>query len=380
MASEDTDLEKTEDPTQRRLDDARERGQILTSQEAFVFAALGAGTAVLALGMAALPDLAARWAGLLRFDASAADLILPRLSQVWLILLVGGLAAAVPVVVSVLAVQAALGGLRLAPKALGFKPDKLNPLTGMKRLVSAQSGINLLKSLAKVGMLGFVAQGLLMGWLPDFLALGDAGAASATVMMGRQIVTMLGLLSIGLAVIAAADILWQSHSRMASLRMTKDEVKREYKEQNGSPELKGKIRQKQMSAARRMARQSASVAQVPTATAVITNPQHFAVALRYVPSEQAAPVIVAMGKDAVAAQIVARARGAAIHTLQIPPLARALYFSGDIGAEIDERLFPVVAAVLAYVFRLDRGEQADLPDIDLPPDMRRDSHGRPEQP
>ena len=378
MAGDDSDLERSEAPTQRRLDDARARGQILTSQDAFVFAGLGTGAAVLAAGLAWLPDLAAGWGRLLQIGAAPEDLLLPRLGQVWVILLAGGLGAAVPVLLAVLGMQAALGGLAFAPKALGFKADKLNPLAGMKRMVSPQAGVNLLKSLAKVGVLATLAYGLFAARLPDLVALGTGSAAAEAARIGRMMVDLLGRLALGLAVIAAADVAWSWHSRMASLRMTKDEVKREHKEQNGSPELKGKIRQKQMAASRRAARQRASVADVPRATAVITNPTHFAVALRYVPSEQAAPVILAMGKGPVAAQIVARARGSAIHTLEIPPLARALYFSGEIGMQIDDRLFAAVAAVLAYVFRLDRGERPEQPGVDLPRDMLFDSFGRPE--
>lgn len=380
MAGDDSDLERSEEPTQRRLDDARERGQILTSQDAFVFAGLGTGAAALAAALVWLPDLAAGWGGMLRLGATPEDLLLPRLRQAWIILLAGGLLAAVPVLVAVLGMQAALGGLAFAPKALGFKAEKLNPLAGMKKMVSAQAGVNLLKSLAKVGVLAVLAYGLFAARLPDLVALGTGSAAADMAGIGQLIVDLLGRLSLGLAAIAAVDIAWSWYSRMASLRMTKEEVKREHKEQNGSPELKGKIRQKQISASRRAARQRASVADVPQATAVITNPTHFAVALRYVPSEQAAPVIVAMGKGPVAAQIVARARGSAIHTLQMPPLARALYFSGEIGMQIDDRLFAAVAAVLAYVFRLDRGERVDEPGVDLPEDMRFDSFGRPETP
>lgn len=379
MAGEDSDLERTEEPTQRRLDDARENGQILTSQDLFVLAAIGTGAAVSAVGGAFLTALAGRWAAMLQIGAEAGDLMLPRLASAWWALLVGGLAAALPVLAAVLLAQAAIGGLHFAPKALGFKPDKLDPLAGMRRMVSMQALVTLLKSLVKVGLLGALAWGLFSARLRDFVALGQGDAAADGAALLGLIAALLGRLTLGLGIIAAADLMWQYRSRMARLRMTKEEVKREFKEQNGSPELKGKMRQKQMAASRRAGRQRASVKDVGKATAVIVNPTHFAVALRYVPGEDAAPVIVAMGRGPIAAEIVDRARGAAIHLLQIPPLARALYFSGDIGMQIDDRLFSAVAAVLAYVFRLDRGERADLPEVTLPDDLRFDAHGRPER-
>lgn len=378
MAGEDSDLEKTEEPTQRKLDDAKERGQILTSQDAFVLAAIGTGAGIFAAGFGMLPRLADDWAAMLRISGDPADLMLPRLAMSWKALLIGGLAAAAPVLLAVVLMQTALGGVQFAPKALGFRFEKLDLLRGMLRLVSAKALVNLLKSLVKVALLGSLAWGVFSARLPDFIALGQSDARADAAVLGGMVVSLLGRLSLGLAIVAVADLVWQYRSRMAGLRMTKDEVRRESKEQNGSPEVKGKIRQKQMQTARRAGRQRASVADVPQATAVITNPSHFAVALRFVPGETPAPVIVSMGQGPIAADIIARARGLGIHTLQMPPLARALYFTGDIGTQIDERLFSAVAIVLAFLFRLDRGERPDDPNVDLPPDLRFDSHGRPE--
>ncbi len=378
MAGEDSDLEKTEEPTQRRLDDARERGQILTSQDAFVLAAIGIGTGLLTIGFRLLPDLAGRWAGLLRIGGDPADLLIPRLALAWRVLLLAGLAAAVPVLAGVILMQTALGGVRFAPRALGFKFEKLDPVSGMARLVSLRALVTLLKSLVKVALLGALTWEVFIARLPDFIALGQGNAAADMAVLGGLTATLLGRLSLGLAVVAVADLAWQYRSHMAGLRMTKDEVRRESKEQNGSPEVKGKIRQKQMQAARRAGRQRASVADVPKATAIITNPRHFAVALRFVPGEMAAPVIVSMGQGPVAAEIIARARALGIHRVQMPPLARALFFTGDIGTQIDERLFSAVAVVLAFLYRLDRGERPDDPEVELPPDLRFDSHGRPE--
>jgi flagellar biosynthesis protein FlhB len=161
------------------------------------------------------------------------------------------------------------------------------------------------------------------------------------------------------------------------LMMSFQEVKQESKEANGSPELKGRMRRLQMEASQRGAEQRAALGDVGRATAIVTNPIHFAVALRYVPGETAAPVILAMGKGPMAQEIIARGKGAGIHVLQSPPLARALYFTGHIGTEISDRLFGAVAAILAHVYRLDRGESSDLPDVALPEELLFNEHGRP---
>jgi flagellar biosynthesis protein FlhB len=156
-------------------------------------------------------------------------------------------------------------------------------------------------------------------------------------------------------------------------------VKQEFKESEGSPELKGRMRSLQYKAARR-AGERASVAQTAEATAIITNPSHFAVALRYEPGQPGAPIIVAMGRDLVARDIRGVARRRAIPTLSAPPLARALYFAGGIGQEIPVDLYAVVATVLAHVWRLEQGLADPMPEIDLPETLRFDANGRRERP
>jgi flagellar biosynthetic protein FlhB len=131
-----------------------------------------------------------------------------------------------------------------------------------------------------------------------------------------------------------------------------------------------------MEAGRRGAERRRALADVPRATTIVTNPTHFAVALRYVPGESGAPVVLALGKGPMAQEIILRGRAAGVQVLRAPVLARALYFTGDIGAEIDERLFGAVAAILAHVFRLDRGQPSEMPEVALPDEMRFDEFGR----
>ena len=203
-------------------------------------------------------------------------------------------------------------------------------------------------------------------------------AETAAAVMAESVLRLMWGLTLGLAGIAALDLVWQVLRLRKQLMMTLQQVKEEMKEQNGSPEVKGRIRQLQMEVGRRAARQRKALDDVPRATAIVTNPTHFAVALRYVPGETRAPVILAMGKGLMAQEVIARGRAAGLAPVQIPVLARALYFTGDIGAEIDEQLYAAVAAVLAHVWRLDQGEGSVLPDVDLPPGLRFAEDGRRE--
>ncbi|MEY4982799.1 MAG: hypothetical protein RIR62_1065 [Pseudomonadota bacterium] len=380
MAEEDDGAERSEEPTQKRKDDAREEGRVLTSKEAMVFAGFAVATGMLAAAPALMPWVVAQWAGLFRMSAAAdlADTVAARSDgALWLVL---GLSVvvALPLLLATVGIQAAIGGLHFAPKALEFKPDKIDPLAGLKRMVSANALAELVKAVAKVVILGVVSVLILKDMLPVMDRLWTVGAAEAGAVLGDALYRLMVALTLVLLVIGAADLVWQWRTLNKGLMMTLQDVKQEMKEQNGSPEVKGRLRQLQMEAARRAGRERRALADVPTATAIVTNPTHFAVALRYVPGDTRAPVIVAMGRGPMAAEIRERAARAGIAQLRIPYLARALYFTGDIGAEIAEGLYAAVAAVLAHVYRLDRGEAGPPPDIDLPPELRFSEQGRPE--
>ena len=158
--------------------------------------------------------------------------------------------------------------------------------------------------------------------------------------------------------------------------MTKQELKDEFKQTEGSPEVKAKIRRMQMETAAKAARQQAALDDVASATAVITNPTHFAVALKYDVGSTDAPKILAMGRGRMAEMIISRANDSKVTIFRNPLLARALYFSGEIGAEIPEKLYQAVAVVLAYIFRIDRGEDVLPPDVELPQDLKFDENGQ----
>ncbi len=378
MAEGEDSEEKSHEPTDKKKDDARKEGQVLTSKEAFVFATLGAGTALLALSATYAPMMLRRWTEYFRLGPREGldTLLTTRLSQFWVEMLVGGLAFAVPLAAVVIGLQMAMGGINFAPKAAGFNWAKMDPLKGLGRMVSAQALVELGKGILKVLLLGGLSVLALNKDLETYGALFSIDVATSLTILCAAIVSLLMWLCLGLGGIGALDLAWQFISMRKRLMMSFQELKQESKESNGSPEVKGRLRRMQMEASHRGAKERAALDDVPQATAIITNPTHFAVALRYVPGETAAPKILAMGKGPMAQEIIARGKGAGVPVLQSPPLARALYFTSEIGSEISERLFGAVAAILAHVYRLDRGQASDLPDIDLPKDMRFTEHGR----
>lgn len=379
--AEEEGAERTHEATPRRREQAREEGQVLSSKDAGIFAAFVVTTGMLAMVPALAPMVLARFAAAFRTVpvADLDDLIAHRLAEAWQIILVASLAVAVPLAAVAIGLQLVLGGLNFAPKAFAFNPSRIDPLAGLGRIFSAQALMEMIKAIVKVALLGAVAILTMQGRLSVFGPLWAASAGGMAGVFADAVMRLVSGMTLGLAVIGAIDLGLQWRRMNKQMMMTLQEVKQESKEQNGSPEVKGRLRALQMEASRNAGRQRRALADVPMATAVITNPTHFAVALRYAPGETRAPMIVAMGKDGMAQEIIQIARRSGVNILPIPPLARALYFTGDIGTTIDEALYTAVAAVLAHVYRLDRGEGTQLPDIDLPPELRFSEFGRREQ-
>jgi flagellar biosynthetic protein FlhB len=378
MADSDSAQEKTEEPTQKRRDEARKEGRITTSTEVFVLMTLGAATLILAIGKPALARLLALWAtGLDLTGTGTLDgLMIERTHTLLWWVLGAGLGIGLLMIATILLAQSAMGGLNFAPKALGFKPDKINPLNGLKRMVSAKALVDLTKAVMKVSLLLGAGGVMVLPYLPALQGAAFLSPSAALGLLGAAQMRVLGGLLVGLVLIAALVLGWQLHSNAKSLRMSRQDIKDEMKESEGSPEQKGAMRRRQMEASRRASERKA-LADVPMATAILTNPTHFAVALRYDPDTGKAPVIVAMGKGPMAQEVMRRGRRAGIMTLGVPPLARALYFTGGIGREIPEQLFAAMAVILAHVWRLEQGQPEPIPEVTLPPDLTLDEFGRP---
>ena len=382
MAEENEDgQEKTEEPSQRKLDKAAEDGKVLSSKEMFVFTSVGMGLAMLLASTQLIPEILNVWGGLFVFD-TATDIRsfgLGKLKHVFYLVILTTLIVGAPLLLVSLATQAAVGGINFAPKSMEFKGNRINLLSGLKRMFSTKGLVELGKAILKVASLFGICAWVIYAHLPGIIYLTNSTLGAALGKIGDVFPLMIGAMLVALMIIAAIDYAWQRHTHIKSLKMTLKEVKDEFKQTEGSPEVKAKIRRMQMQQAAEGGRQREALDNVASATTVITNPTHFAVALKYEAGEAGAPTVVAMGKGKMAEQIIERANKAKVRVLRIPLLARALYFTSDLGAEIAEGLYNAVAIILAYVYRIDRGEVLDEPDIILPPEMRFDENGRHEE-
>jgi flagellar biosynthetic protein FlhB len=379
MAEESSDgQEKTEDPSERKLEKAREDGQVLSSKEAFVFTTL-AMAVVLLMGMSSV-SLAGltHWGTLFRWDhADHVDtLAFGKLVQSFWMIIIISMVIGVPMMIVTLFTQLAVGGVNFAPKSMAFKANRIDPIAGLKRMFSAKSLVELGKSILKVVLLFGVAGLVIYVQLPSILRLSEGTLNGAMSKMSDVFPVLLGAMLIVLFIIAAIDYSWQSYSHNKKLKMSRQEQKDEHKQTEGSPEVKAKIRRMQMEQSQASSQQRESLENVADATAIITNPTHFAVALKYVAGEAGAPVVLAMGKGRIAEQIIERANDSRITIMRSALLARALFFTSEIGGEISEKLYNAVAIALAYIYRIDNGETLGMPDIDLPEDLRFDENGK----
>ncbi|MDR0635403.1 MAG: flagellar type III secretion system protein FlhB [Azoarcus sp.] len=353
MAAEDSDQDKTEPASGRRLQQAREEGQVPQSRELSTFLVTMTGVLFLWLLGGWMGE---RLLGLLRrafaFDrAMAFDQTTMGMANFLQDLFGGALLTLMPLFLALMlaavASPLALGGFLFAPKVLGLRFGRLNPLQGIKRMFSLHGLAEMLKAILKASLIGGV--GALVLWrnrdhLLDFLreplALAIPDFAGTVIWIALLIVSSLGLL----ALFDVPFQLWQYHK---NLRMTKEEVKRENKEQEGDPQVKGRIRAMQRELARHR-----MMAEVPKADVVVTNPTHFAVALRYDVESMAAPIVVAKGRGELALKIRDLARDNGVALLEAPPLARALYAHCELQQAIPAALFTAVAEVMAYVYQL----------------------------
>lgn len=380
MAENNSDdaQEKTEEPTQRRIDKAKEDGQILTSKEVFVFANISMGLLVMLVTLSYGDAGLSNWSTLFKLESieNLDDLITNKLMDSLWLLLQSALLVGVPIVIVNLLTQAAVGGLNFAPKAMKFKGNRINPISGLKRMFSIKALVELGKSILKVVLLFGIATTIIFQIMPGVINFSSLTLTKMLEVMRYVIPLLIGAILVVLAIIAAIDYFWQRHTHIKQLRMSRQDLKDEFKQTEGSPEVKAKIRRMQSETATRSARQREALDDVANATAVITNPTHFAVALKYEVGDQAAPVILAMGRGIIAQQIIERADSAQVSVFRSPILARALYFTGEIGEEISQSLYNAVAVVLAYIYRLEKGEALQSPDVDVPEDMHFNEFGK----
>lgn len=366
--AEDSDLEKTEEPTGRRIEQAREQGQVPHSRElgTFLVLAVAAATIWMMGGWFAQRSTALMQKGFVIESQFIREpgLMLPRLADISSDALFIFSPLLALLLVAAILPPFFLNAWVFSPKALVPDLKRLNPLSGFGRMFSWASLMELLKAVLKAALVGGVAALLiwkerdeLFGLLGEPL---EAGLAHA----GHMIAFSFLILVATLVLVVAADVPFQLWQYFDKLKMTKEEVRQEMKEMMGDPHVKGRIRSLQMQAARKR-----MMAAVPTANVVVTNPTHYAVALSY-KAGMAAPKVVAKGVGAVALKIREVASENAVPIMEAPPLARALYKHTDIDAEIPSALYNAVAEVLAYIYQLANWRQAGgiypVPPRDLP--------------
>ena len=369
--------QKTEAPTARRKAEARREGDVLQSKDlgtalVIIGAALwcwlvgpmfvGACRTVLGQGLTlSHSDVATFSPG-----SMALRLLIPLLLPVGALFAMSLLASA--------AGPALLGSLGFRSGGFAFKANRLNPLSGLKRMFSATGLTELLKSIAKALLIGSIGYWLVASHVRTLLGLGQMDSSASAAAAGRLFNSSLAVLASSLLLIALIDVPVQIFQRNRRLKMSKDEVREDLRQTEGSPELKRAIRKRQQEVLSSSARSA-----VREATVVLTNPTHFAIALRYNPAKDGAPLVVARGRGDTAEAIKELARESGVPMLEYPQLTRAIYYTTRAGQLIAEDLYVAVATLLAFVFRLDQSlvDGIDQPSVLVPENMRFDENGRP---
>jgi len=351
MADSESGAERNLDPTEKRIREARERGQVARSRELTTAAVtISAAAALLVSG----GSIGGRMAGIFR-DSLRVDRRALEDPATMVTALAHSLTLALGAITPVLAAAAfaamlaplALGGWIFSPTA--FLPDlsKLDPLAGLKRMFGSKGLVELGKALLKLLVVGAFATMIVHSMMGDMLSLGSlptqTSVGRACALLARAVLYM----SCGLLIVAAVDAPYQWWSYREQLKMSREEVREEMKESDGRPEVKAKIRQLRQKYAKRRMMQA-----VPTADVVVTNPTHYAVALKYEPTKHRAPRVVAKGRDLVALEIRRVAQEHNVPLFEAAPLARAIYGTTDIDREIPQGLYVAVAQVLSYVFQI----------------------------
>jgi len=377
MAEEDSSQEKTEEATPRRLEKAREEGDVPRSRELSTFTVLMAGTVGLwifgdrifqSIVSVMKDNLTVERAAIYDTNQMAIHLASAANEVVWGLVPLMGL-----LVVAAIIGPLGLGGWNFSGKALMPKGSRINPISGLKRMFSMRSLVELIKGWLKVSLVGGLAL-VIMNWVePEILFLPMESIETALAHSVDIILWTAIALSASTLIIAAIDVPYQVYEHAKKLKMSMQDIKDEFKETEGKPEVKRKVRQMQMEMAQRR-----MMGDVPEADVIITNPTHYSVAIKYDPSVASAPIMLAKGADEIALKIREVGNEYDIPILEAPPLARSIYYNTEIGDEIPEGLYIAVAQVLAYIFQLDqymagRGPKPKDPsEFPIPDDLQHD--------
>ncbi|KQW39538.1 MULTISPECIES: flagellar biosynthesis protein FlhB [Pseudomonas] len=378
MAESESGQDKTEDPTEKRLRESREKGEIARSKELNTLAVMlaGAGGLLIYGGGLALDLLE-----IMRLNFSLPREVLLSPGAMAQYLLHSGKIAIIslqPILIFLLLAAClgpiSLGGWLFSGKTMAPKFSRMNPAAGLKRMFSTTAVMELLKALGKFFLILFVALTVLQADIDDLLRIAHEPLEQAIIHSVQLVGWSTLWMACGLMLIAAIDVPIQLYQSKQKLMMTKQEIRDEHKDQEGKPEVKQRIRQLQREVSQRR-----MMAAIPDADVVITNPTHYAVALKYDPEKGNAPVLLAKGSDFLALKIREIAVANEVMLLESPALARSIYYSTELDQEIPGGLYLAVAQVLAYVYqirqhRAGKGKRPEpLKDLPIPPDLRRDS-------
>jgi flagellar biosynthetic protein FlhB len=351
MAAEDSDMEKTEDASPKRLEKAREDGDVPRSRELAACAVLfTSGMAMMMLSRPmgdAMKNVLRQGLSIDRAMAFEPQLLIVHMLKVIEQAMWAFLPLAVIIVSVAIGAPILVGGWVMSQKSLVPNFGKLNPMKGLANLFSKNALVELLKSIAKTILVASVGYAIVKKDLQPMLGLSQMPLESSIATISDYMVTGFLTIASALVLIAVIDVPYQLYQYAQKHKMTKQELKDESKESEGSPEIKGRIRQQQREMARRR-----MMSNVPKADVVITNPTHYAVAIRYKEGENGAPIVVAKGADVIALKIKEIAAEHDVMTLESPKLARALYAHAELEREIPQTLYSAVAEILAYVFQL----------------------------
>jgi len=358
--------ERTEQATPKRREDARKKGDVPRSRELTMTGVMlsGAASMLLFSGPFGHRLLEALSAGLSIDRAQAYDTsyVLQAIPAIAGAIFAGLMPLGVVLLAAVFLSAASIGGWSFSTQAMSFKAERLSPIKGIKRIFSANSLNELIKALAKFSLVGVIAVSWLWWSVDELIGLGRQPIVPAISRAIEICGVSLLVVSCGLILIAAVDVPFQLWQYQKKLRMTRQQVRDELKETEGRPEVKSRIRVlQQQIATRRM------MEELPNADVVITNPTHFAVALKYDDAKMGAPQVIAKGKDLIAARIREIATEHNVPLFSAPPLARALFRSTEIGDEVPAKLYSAVAQVLAYIYQLNEtlrpGQQRMQPPV-----------------
>jgi flagellar biosynthetic protein FlhB len=356
MAADDQ-AQRTEPATPKRREDSRRKGQVAQSRDLQSLSVLAAAAAVLAasgLGLVRALDAVLRWSfeSVANPPASGADftsaLFTAGAAPAWALM---PCLVVIPFIAGL--VQVAQVGPLFSMEVLQFRGDRLDPVQGMLRLVKPDRWVDLLKTLAKVTLIGLAAWWTIRPDIELILALSSASLNDSLHVLGMVVTKVVGAVLAVIAAIAAIDVLLQRQRHEKQLRMTQREVREELKQVEGDPRVRSHYRSRQQELSR-----TRMIAAVANADVVVTNPTHFAVALQFDREQMAAPQVVAKGKDRVAARIREAATAAGVPVMEDAPLAQVLHRTCEVGREIPANLFQAVAELLALVYRLNTQRRA----------------------